>query len=84
MDALKYIDLGLSYFATPEYMIVQTWKSIRLLYLDDIVLTGSSLYKYTKFYLGVIGYTLTGVPCDCIAVALSICLHTIVTAYPMV
>ena len=49
---------------------------------DHVTLTGPSPYTYMKVFPGVVGYTLTGVPCRSILVMLSIFNNIMVTIYP--
>ena len=50
MDTFKSIQLENSYFKSPDYLVAKVWLCAMLLHQDQIVLTGPSTYRYTKFY----------------------------------
>ena len=71
MGSLRSIYLGHSYFASSDYMTIQTWTHVMLLHLNHVRLTGTGFHKYTKFYPGMVWYTLAGVASYHIATVLS-------------
>ena len=84
MDGVSSKQLGHSYFASPDYMIVQTWISLMLLLLDHVTLTRLGTYRSIKLYPRVIGYTLEGGLCHHVKTMLHYCIfyNIIIIVYP--
>ena len=81
MDAVRSIQLGCSYFANPDYLVITLWMITVVQHPNHITLPEPTLYRYMKTFLTVTGYTLPWILCHGIVVTLSI-FNILITAYP--
>ena len=63
MDTQCPIELEWTYFASPDYLVVSWWLHCAFFCPDTCNPTKPNIYHYTKFLEGVVGYTLSHVPC---------------------
>ena len=63
MDATQLVGLAQTYFAHPDYLLVQSGICITCSYPDTINQTGQHVYHYVKLFLGV-DYMPLGDPYD--------------------
>ena len=77
---------GHNYFRSPDYLVVQGWITAMLLYPTNIHFAEPNVHHYTKFFLRVVGYDLTGntiVPCHRIVAVFDSAHHLVTTTFPV-
>ena len=67
MDAHWSVGLAWTCFVSPKYLAVQDWVNVTVVFHDTINLMGPSVYHYTKFYEGAVGYT-SLLPLNCLVI----------------
>ena len=65
-DATWSVDMAQTYFVHPDYLVVQSWVHATYLFHNIVNQMGPQMYHYVKFFLGRVGYSTLGAPCDCI------------------
>ena len=63
MDVQQSLVLAWTYFANPDYLVVQCWSHAMHLSLDTINQTEPHTYHYTRFFEGTMGYMPFSIPC---------------------
>ena len=84
-DTFWSLMMGHSYFQSPDYLVFQGWIIAMLLHPTNIKPAGLNVHHYTKFFPGVVVYSILGnmiVPSHRTAAVLYITYHFVITTFP--